>query len=600
MSEQPGESLTNREIARLLIHIADLMEISGEGPRRAGAYRRAAQSVDSFPEPVARVAREGRLQSIRGVGKTIASVLDEIVSTGTSQLLAELQEKVPAPVVEMLNIPGIGPRTLYTLVSQLGVKSIDELEEAARQGRIRTLPGFGPKREENILAEILGYRRRQARGRYVETEAMALQLVGALTQVEVVQKVAYAGSLRRRRATIGNIDLVAAVVTMDDAPLVLAALAQLPEVEQVISSTGDYAEVRLQSGMECRLRVTTETAYPVVLHYYTGSASHNQQLREWAKGLGFDLRWNGLFAAGDSTDTGVRIPVLDEHQLYETLNLPYIYPELRQGTGELEAARDNKLPDLVKLRDLKGDLHLHTEWSDGAQTIEQLHAAAAAKGYQYIAITDHSKSLAVARGLDEERLARQIETIYRLREQLPEPFLLTGSEVDILPDGTLDLDDNILARLDVVVASVHSRFAMNKAAMTRRIIRALENPQVDILGHPTGRILGYRDGYEVDLEKVLAAAAETGTVVEINASPERLDLPDRWVRRAGELGVLLAINTDAHTPEGLDFARYGVYVARRGWAEAWQIINTWPRQRLLEFLSLPKEERRTAVRSWAR
>lgn len=576
----------NRDVARFLRHLADLLEISGEGAGRAAAFRRAAQAIDELAIPIDTVVRSGGLQSIRGVGPAIAAVIDQFVTTGGSDLLEDLRRRVPEPVLEMLRIPGLGPRTIHTLITALGIENIDQLQEAAEQGRIRRLPGFGPKREENILRAVTGYRRRTARELYARAEVLADELVAGLAQAAAVRQVTYAGSLRRRAATVGNINLVAAVPLITAAEDVFAALARMPVVTRVLQQTETMSVAELVTGLQCQLLVTSESAFAAALQYFTGSILHNEQLQELMLARGQSLyRWSERWA------DPAPLAVTDEHEIYHALGLQFIPPELREGSGEIEAAMAGELPDLVQLTDIRGDLHLHTSWSDGRQTIEEMRTAAAAQGYEYVAITDHSVSLAIARGLQPGRLLDQAHAIRQLRSDANGPYLLSGTEVDILADGSLDYDDDVLAALDLVVASVHSRFNMTERDMTRRIIKAMENPHVDILAHPTGRVLGWRDGYQVDVEAVLQAAVRTGTVVEINASPERLDLPDRWVRRAVELGVPLAINSDAHGVDGLKAMRYGVYTARRGWAPAGQIINTWPLERLLAFLSLDKGER---------
>lgn len=416
-----------------------------------------------------------------------------------------------------------------------------------------------------------------------------------LAGLRAVHQVALTGSLRRGRDTVKDIDIV---VASEQPPAVIAAFCGFPEVAAVWQRGSTKVSVMLHAGFGCDLRVVAPVDFAAARQYFTGSQLHNVRLRGLVRERGLKLNEYGLFVrpgpeGDDRKEVRERLPAATERQLYEHLGLPYIVPELREDRGEIEAALDGRLPELVRLQDLRGDLHVHSNWSDGRHSIEQMHAAAAARGLEYIAITDHSPLVAVTRGLGPGRLAEQVDTIRRLRDQLTRPYLLTGVEVDIRADGTLDLPDPVLADLDVVIASVHSRFNLGSAAMTARIVAALENPHVDILGHATGRLIGRRDAYAVDMDVVLAAAAETGTVVEINASPERLDIRDVHVRTAVQRGVWLAVGSDAHSEAGFAVARFGVQVARRGWATADNIINTWPLPKLLSFLQSPKSDRRS-------
>jgi len=582
-----GNGPGNREVAAVFAAIADLLEILGDDSRRAAAYRRASQRIAAHPAPVATLAAEGRLKTIPGVGDAIAARIHEVLATGTCELLEQLRAELPETVLDLLQVPGVGPRTVHRLYHGLGIASIDELEAAAQAGRLRDLPGMGERTEQRILAEIDGLRRRRERMPLAAAEQVGRALVEEVGGLDAAEQAALAGSLRRGRDTVKDIDIVCASSRPGE---VLDAFCATPVVAEVLARGETKAAVRLVHGINCDLRVVEPAAWGAALQYFTGSQEHNVRLRGLARDQGLKLNEYGLFTV-DGDAAGKRLATPDEARVYAHLGLPWIPPELREGAGEFEAARAGSLPSLIEPDDIRGELHVHSSWSDGRATIEEMHAAAAAAGYEYLAITDHSPLVVVANGLDADRLRRQVEVIQGLREQLGPPYLLTGIEVDIRGDGSLDLPDDVLAELDVVVASVHSQFNLDRAAMTRRILSALEHPRVDILAHPTGRRLGRRDAYEIDIEAVLETAARTGTVVEINASPERLDLPDVHVRRALDLGVLLVINTDAHAPDHFEHLRYGVTVARRGWVEPHQVINTWPLARLRRFLAQPKRQR---------
>lgn len=592
MSQAPD----NRQVAAVFAAIADLLDILGDESRRGVAYRRASQSIGSHPVPVATLAAEGRLKTIPGVGDAIAARIREVVETGTCRLLEQLRAQIPETLLELLQVPGVGPKTVHRLYTGLGIASLDDLEAAARAGRLRGLPGMGERKEQRILQEIEGLRRRAERMPLAAAESLGVALVEEVASWPTAEKVALAGSLRRGRDTVKDIDIVCVSSQPDQ---VLDAFCALPEVAGIAGRGGTKASVRLVHGINCDLRVVERSAWAAALQYFTGSQLHNVRLRGMARDQGLKLNEYGLFrVAGDGSEE--RLDVGDEEELYARLGLPYIPPELREDAGEFEAALAGALPDLIQVDDIRGELHSHSNWSDGRASVQEMHAAAAAAGYEYLAVTDHSPLVVVANGLDADRLRRQVDFIRGLREHLGPPYLLTGIEVDIRGDGSLDLPDQVLAEVDVVVASVHSQFNLDREQMTRRITSALEHPLVDILAHPTGRRLGRRDAYEVDVEAVLEAAARTGTVVEINASPERLDLPDVYARRAVDLGVRLVINTDAHAPAHFDHLRFGVTVARRGWVEPERVINTWPLERLRAFLAMSKRERAAAPAPTAR
>lgn len=588
--------IDNRLVAELLHMMADLMEIAGQPANRAAAYRRGARAVARLPEPVVDVAAAGRLQEIPGIGPTLAARINEIITTGTSPLLAELQDQVPLAVLELLRIPGIGPRTAHLLFKHLAVTDVDSLEEALAAGKVAGLPGIGARTAERLGREVAAYRVRTARVPLGTALPLAQQLVEQLALVPGLERVEPAGSIRRGRALVGNIDLVLAAGRGVEPAHIAAAVPEInltvPGQEGAESQGPGLLRGMVRPGPTVQIPVHIHWCdpdrFPAVWHYATGSRAHREELAALAQEQGLRLGRDGLFQ-GKGDDTPFALD--HEEGLYHRLHLPYIPPELREGEGEVEAAAAGRLPRLVTRRDYRGDLHTHSLWSDGRESIEAMAAAALARGYGYLAVTDHSPSLAVARGLDRQRLALQAAEIEAVRERFPHLLVLRGIEVDILADGSLDLPDEVLAGLDMVIASVHSRFQQDAATMTARIVKAMANPHVDIIGHPTGRLLGHRDPYQVHMEELLAAAAETRTVLEINASPHRLDLPAPWARRAKEMGIKLAVNSDAHSGDGLAVLSYGLLTARRAWLTADDIINTMPPQQLQAWLALPKSER---------
>ena len=567
----------NQEIARLLDDIAVLLELQGDSPYRVGAYREAARRIENMPEDIEALWQEGRLREIPGVGESIAAKIDEYLSTGQLRYYEYLKREVKPGVASLLSVPGLGPRRARLIYDRLGVTNIEELAEAARQHQLRTLPGLGARSEENILREIHRLQQRTSRMLLGVALPVAEHVVQMLRGHPAIQRASPAGSIRRMRETIGDIDILIASSRPREA---MEAFTTLPIVKEVLAVGGTKASILTREELQIDARVVDPANWGAALQYFTGSKSHNIALRELAISEGYKVNEYGVFR--DST--GERVGGEREEDVYRILGLSMIPPELRENRGEIEAARFGRLPKLVERNDIKGDLHVHTDWSDGSASLPQMVEAARALGYQYLAITDHSGSLGIAHGLLPERLREQRRQIDRLNESVAPFRILAGSEVDIRADGTLNFDDRVLADLEIVTASVHSAFGQSRERMTQRIVRALRNPHVDVLNHPMGRLLNKREGYDVDLEIVLRAAAETGTIIEINSSPERLDLDDVWARRAKELGVTLVINTDAHSPQTLANMRYGVAVARRGWLEAANVLNTLPVAALLRRL----------------
>ena len=563
--------MKNLELAWILAEIGDLLELQGENPFKVRAYRRAARAIELLPEDIEAVWRRGELGRIEGIGKALEEKIDEWLSTGVMTYYEELRRQLPPGLRELTRVPGVGPKLAQRLYQELGIRNLDELEAACREQRLRHVKGLGARSEENILRGIERLRRQMERFPLGLALPVAQQLVRALAEFPSVQRVAIAGSLRRGRETVGDVDIVASSA---DPASVMDEFVRTPGVEQVLARGDTKASIVLKMGLQVDLRVVRDDQFAAALHHFTGSKEHNVALRELAQAKGLKISEYGIVRV----DEGEPLAVATEADVFAAVGLPCIPPELREDGSEIAAAREGRLPALITLGDIKGDLHVHSEWSDGLHSIEAMALAARERGYEYIAITDHSPSLSVARGLDPSRLEEQLEEIARLNRRLDGIRILTGCEVDILRDGSLDLPDDILARLDVVVASVHTAMNLDEAEMTERIVAAMRNPHVDIIGHPTGRILGRREPYAVDIERIIAVAAETGTCLEINASPDRLDLKDVHARSARERGVMIVVNTDAHSTDGLDQMAYGVTVARRAWLGKADVLNclSWP------------------------
>lgn len=572
--------MTNHEIARRFERIADTLEIQGENPFKVKAYRRAAEAIDALYEPLESIEERGGLGEIPGFGEAIVSKTRDFLRTGTTKLYEQIKDAVPPGVVQVAAIPGVGPKTAKTLWETLGVTSPEALEQAAQQEQIRPLAGFGPAKEKNILDAIARHRRLSERVPlyialpYAERMARTLRMRPEVTIAEP------AGSIRRRRDTVGDLDLVVATT---DAAATADAIASLPGMLEV-SAKGEHEVVGLcDLGLRVDIRLSVPAHFGALLHHFSSGREHNRQLRGIAESKGLKVNEYGIFEAKSGTE---KFGGEDEADIYAALGLPFIPPELREGHGEIELAQRNALPVLLTEADFRGQLHEHTTYSDGTASIREMAEAALVRGYNYLAITDHSASLRIANGLTTDRLLAQLDEIAALQGEFADRglTLLTGQEVDILADGSLDGDADILARLDIVVGSVHIRRKEDEAQMTARVLRALENPNLDILGHPTGRLLGRREPFAIDMEAVIEAAARTGTVLEINASPERMDLNDSYARRAKEKGAKLTINADAHSVQGLGLLPWGLFMARRAGLTAGDVINTYPLARLRQAL----------------
>jgi len=560
--------ITNSEIADKLTQLADLLDIEGADRFRVRAYRNAARTISTLPRSLEDMVYEGEdLTELPGVGESIAKKIREIVETGRLSKLEEEEKRTPSGLRELLRVEGLGPKRVQALYEHLQITGLADLAEAARLGRVRTLPGFGAKTEEKILRELERARVREQRTLLSVAEQFVTPLLEYLRKTEGVDRVEAAGSYRRGLETVGDLDIL---VTGDAPAAVMDRLASYSAVEEVVSRGETRSTVRLRSGLQVDVRAVARESYGAALVYFTGSKAHNIVLRQMAIQRGLKLSEYGAFRNDE------RVAGETEEEVYAALDLPWIPPELREDRGEVQAAQEGRLPRLVTREDLRGDLQSHTQDSDGRETLGTMATAAAERGLEYLAITDHSRHLAMVKGLDEEGLARQMDEIDALNEDLEGFRLLKGIEVDILEDGSLDLSDDILSRLDVVVAAVHSQFGLSRDKQTERIIRAMDNPNVHILAHPTGRLLGQREGYLVDMERLLRAAKERGCFVELNAQPQRLDLDDSACRLAKELGVKVVISTDAHTVAELDYLRFGVGQARRGWLEPDDVLNTRP------------------------
>lgn len=565
--------MKNQEIAKILYEIAALLEIEGVEfkPR---AYRKAAQNIESLSVDIEELYRENKLEKIPGVGKSIAGKIKEYIETGKIKKLDELRKKIPIDIESLSNVEGLGPKMIKTLYEKLGVKNINDLEKVAREGKIKELKGFGEKIERKIIENIEIARTRKHRFLlgFVLPEAYAI-----IDEIKpYVKKVDLAGSIRRRKETIGDIDILA---VSNNVEKVMNVFTEMKRVEKVLAKGTTKSSVRLKSGVQVDLRVVEKESFGSALQYFTGSKEHNVELRKIAIKNGYKLNEYGLFKGGE------RIAGEDEEDVYKALGMQWIPPELRENRGEVEASLSNKLPKIVEYEDVKGDLQMHTKWSDGANTIEEMIEKAVELGHKFIAITDHGGSLKIAGGMNEEKLIEQGKEIERLRDKFNDIHIFHGIEVNIKKDGSLDVEKSTLKEVDVVLASIHSAFRMDERDMTSRLIKAIENEYVDIIAHPTCRIIQKREPIKVDIEKVLEKARDNNVTMEINAYPDRLDLNDINTKKAVDIGVKLSIGTDAHNKEHLQFYEFGVAVARRGWAEKKSVINTYTIKELEKLFS---------------
>lgn len=570
--------MNNRQLADTFTLIADLSEIKGENVYKTLAYRKAADSLLSLGREASEYWKEGKLEDIPGVGKAISEKIDELLTTGKLEFLEKLKKEVPPGLVEWLPIPGLGPKRAALIWKTLNITTFAELEAAAKEGKLRNIPGMGAKSEAAILEGINTLSRRTARIPLGRAYPIAEGLIAELKKVKGVVDAQPGGSLRRMRDTVGDLDIL---VASKDPPAVMDAFVKLPRIHRVLGKGPTKSSIEFNDGLRVQVWVYPPKEFGTALVYATGSKEHNIRLREMALAKDLSLSDHSFKNIVD----GSEIFCTTEEEVYKILGLPWIPPELREDRGEIQAAKANKLPKLIRRKDIKADLQMHSTWSDGKLSMLEMARLAAKRGMKVIAFTDHSVSLGVTGGLSMEAHKKQAAEIRKIQKQLGDSILvLHASEVEIKADGTLDYPDEFLASLDLVLASLHTSLRQPREKVTQRVINAIRNPNVDIIGHPTGRLIPDREGADLDMEAVLQAAAETGVALEINAHPARLDLNDVHARRAKELGIPIAINTDAHSEEDLDMLPYGVATARRAWLEPKDVINTWTPKKLLDWL----------------
>ncbi|MFO8100957.1 MAG: DNA polymerase/3'-5' exonuclease PolX [Dehalococcoidia bacterium] len=560
-------SVHNAEVATLFNELADLLEIQGANTFRVRAYRTAARTVGSLAYNISEMVEQNEdLSELPGIGRDLAGQIEEVTRTGTLSKLEDLKGEVPSGLLQITQLAGLGPKRTKALYHELGITSVDDLKQACQKGKVRELSGFGAKMEKSILEDI--ERRGESTGeqRLLISTADELQapLVKYLSGVRGVKRVQVAGSFRRGKETVGDLDILAICEKSSDA---MKAFTGYEDVARVLLQGETKSSIVLRMGLQVDLRVIPEESYGAAMHYFTGSKEHNVAIRKLGVKKGLKISEYGVFK--DEEMVGGR----EEEDVFTQVDLPYIEPELRENRGEIKAAREGRLPELVKLEDIRGDLHMHTKATDGNASVEEMARAGMAKGYEYVAITDHSRKVTVAKGLDADRLREQIKEIDAVNKKLDGITILKGIEVDILEDGSLDLPDDVLSELDLVIGAIHYKFNLSREKQTERVIRAMENPYLRIFAHPTGRMINQRQAYEIDMERIIRAAKENGRILEINAQPERLDLNDVHCRVAKEMGVRLAVSTDAHRVEGLGLMKYGVNQARRGWIEKGDVIN---------------------------
>jgi len=566
--------MKNKELADLFAKMADILEFKNENPFKISAYRKASRVLGDLTQDIQEISESGELKKVPGIGEGMAQKIEEYLKTGKISKYEEVKKGVSDELIAMMEIPGMGPKTLAMIHKEKGISNLSGLEKAIENGSLIDLPKMGEKKAENIKRGIELLKASKGRMNLGVAFPLARRIVETLREKTGSRKIEWAGSLRRMRENIGDIDILA---TGPNHQKIVHAFTHLPEVKEVLASGETKASVIVEGGVQIDIRVVEEDSYGAALQYFTGSKGHNIHLRGIAKAKGIKINEYGIFK-GEK-----KIGGKEEQDVYKTLGMDWIEPELREDRGEIEAAQKKRLPKLVEEPEIRGDLHVHSKWSDGTPLIEEIAKAAQKRGYQYVAICDHSKSLKIARGLDESRLLKQMEEIDRINEKLKGFQVLKGTEVDILADGNLDLPDKVLEKLDFVVAAIHSGFKQEKEKMTKRIVRALENPFVHCLAHPTGRLLGARAPYEVDIDEVMEAAKRNGKALEINATLERLDLDDIHSRKAKEMGIKLAIGTDAHHLDQLWMISLGVGVARRGWLESPDLLNTLPLKGILKW-----------------
>ncbi len=573
--------MINSEIAKIFDGIADLLEVKGDNPFRIRAYRRAAQNVLTLPDDLSTFSLDD-LMAVPGIGKDLASKITEYAETGTITAWEELKAEIPEGILDLLAIPGLGPKTVKLIFDTLQITSLEALERAARTGGLEQLPHIKEKTVENILKGIAMLKRGRERLPIGTVLPVANEIIDYLKDHAPVRNISLAGSLRRWKETIKDIDIL---VTADSSKKVMDVFVRMPGVADTVSKGPTKSSVVLSDGISVDLRVVEKDSYGAALQYFTGSKEHNIKMRERAGKKGLKINEYGIFQEKNGKKLGGK----REEEIYTVLGMDYIEPEMREDRGEIEAALSHELPALLTEKDIRGDLHVHSNWSDGSHPIEEIAREAKKRGYEYIALTDHSKGLGVAHGLTEERIRKQMREIDRVNSRMKGFTILKGTEVDIKSDGSLDFPDSILKHLDIVVASVHSGFKQSREKITYRLVSAMKNPFVTVIAHPTGRLIGERDAYEVDMEQILSVAAETGTAIEINAYPLRLDLNDVYARKAKEMGIPIVISTDTHIATQYAYMSYGIAVSRRAWLEKKDVINSRGIRALKKYIAIKRD-----------
>ena len=577
--------MTNNEIAKIFSETADILEIQGAIVFRVRAYRNAAQVIENMTDKLSDIVARNpdELNSIRTIGKTLHDKIIEFCETGKVEEFDKLKKSLPLGLLEMLKIQSFGPKRVKLVYNKLGIDSVDKLEEAALEGKIRVLPGMGEKSETKILKSIRDFRTLQTdRKSWAEAEEILQNYLDYITKIDGIHHIQPAGSFRRRRESVGDLDIL--VTCNKNAGGIIQHFVEYPEVLEILAQGETKSSVVLKSKIQVDLRVVKPESFGAAMQYFTGSKEHNVALRALAKDKNMKLSEYGVFQNDES------IAGKTEKEVYNVIGLAWIPPEIRENRGEIERAKNLTLPNLISLDEIKGDLHCHTTHSDGSASLPEMAETAKKLGYEYIAITDHSKAVTIARGLNAERLLSEIAEIDKFREQNPGIYIFKGIEVDIMADGSLDLDDDILSKLDFAIAAIHSRFGMNSDEMTERIVHAIKNPYIRCVAHPTGRLIGDRVPYEMDISKIISAAKENDVALEINSSPHRLDMNEAFTFQAREAGVPICINTDSHSPDGFLNMRYGVNIARRAWCESENIINSWPLEKLKNWFRKPVEQ----------
>ncbi len=577
------QEMSNKEIAKILSKFADLMAIKGENDFKIRAYTNAARKIESYSEDLVELAAEDKLKEIKGIGSGIAEAITELLQDGVIEEMEAIKAELPPGVIEMTEIQGLGPKTAHRFYYELEIEDLISLEKALQDGKVQELKGFGKKSEEKLLNALKNHEKYVDKiilAKALKTAGEIIETIKAEVEPEYFEEIEICGSSRRAKELTGDLDIL---VATSKAGELSKKLKNLDFTAEVIGAGETKVSIRTDQGVQTDFRLVSEEEFPSALHYFTGSKAHNVRMRQLAKDHDLKLSEYGLFK-----DDGSKEKIETEADIFKILGLDYIIPELREDQGEIEAAQKGELPESIELEDIRGDLHLHSRYSDGAFTIREMAEAAKERGYQYIAVTDHSQSLTVASGMSIEELKEQLTEIDQLNQELDDFKIFKGVEVDILKNGELDFEDELLEELDFVIASVHSYFNLEKAEMTERMIKAVKNPQVNLIGHPRGRMLGGREAYAVDLDRVIKAAAENNTALEINASPQRLDLDAEWARKVKKAGGKISINTDAHHYREYSDMELGVATARRGWLEKEDVINTFSVQELDQFFKSKK------------